>query len=87
MKKNDVINYSPEPPIHLQIVDECVNIDNPACPKIFNEDGVKKCCTYLDPAAVQHRGGIFDACGVMPRPDKAAIKKTKLKRKFGSRTR
>ncbi len=63
------------------IVDEC---SKAACPKIWKG---RVCCTYIDPAAIQNRCGRNDACGIMPRPDKAAIKKSTLKRKFGSRTR
>jgi hypothetical protein len=57
------------------------------CPKVYEEGEDAVCMTYLDPVAVQCRCGRKDACGVMPRPNEEAIKKSKLKRKFGSRTR
>ena len=74
-------------PIHLPIVAECVNVLNPDCQKIYHEDGADRCRTYCNPAAIQHRAGMMDACGVMPRQDISILKKAKLKRKFGSRTR
>ncbi len=48
------------------IVFECVK--DIECPKIFMEDGLALCKTYANPAAIQHRLGIKDACAVMERP-------------------
>jgi hypothetical protein len=72
---------------HLIIVDECRV--HPICPKIYvdEDDGVAKCLTYLDPAAVQCRFGKKDACAIKPRPVETKKAKTVIKRKFGKKTR
>ncbi len=48
------------------IVFECVK--DIECPKIFMMDGLALCETYANPANIQHRLGMRDACAVMERP-------------------
>lgn len=58
------------------IVIECA--EGIECDKIEIVDDCALCQTYANPAAVQHRQGRMDACGVMLRPAaKITAKKTK----------
>jgi hypothetical protein len=72
--------------IHKPIVDEC-RLD-PVCRKIFlDDDATKKCRTYCNPAAIQHRCGIMDACPIKPKALKVTKAKQVVKRKFGRKGR
>lgn len=62
---------------HQIITFECAFIN---CPKVIeNEDGIPLCSVYVDPAAVQHRMGRTNACGIIGNTSDNTIAQGKIR--------